>query len=317
MPAEKARADLTVVIPTYNRCEILRVCLERLEAQSDSNFEVLVINDGSTDGTEEVLAEAQAHSHLRIRWLTQENSGPARGRNLALAHVQTQLCILIGDDILASPTFVEAHRRLHANRPEISVVGLGLTRWDTELQQLTPFMRWIENVQFDYANLLAGATPTWQHFYTSNLSFKTKLVREARFDERFKRYGFEDVELGYRLAKANQLELVFVEEAFATHVHPTTLMHAARRMRSVGYSEHQMHEYWPATRHPVSSRWKETVIAALAKRPPALEALTRLITYTWGERQPNKLTTAILLSHHRRGYLDYAKEHNASPWGER
>ncbi len=299
--------EITVVIPTYNRSGILRICLQRLAAQNNPRFEVLVVNDGSTDGTEEVLAAVQAQSSFQMKWLTQENAGPARGRNLAIARVQTRLCVLIGDDILVSSDFIERHLALHERRPEKAVVGLGLTRWDTELQRLTPFMEWLENVQFDYARLLAGATPTWQHFYTSNLSFKTALLRDFPFDERFQKAAFEDMEVAYRLARVNQLELVFLKDATATHVHPMTLLDAARRMQSVGYSEHQMNEYWPETRSPAPPPWKDALITGLAIRPRALKAVTSFTTKIWGERRPNKIIWALLLAHLKRGYLEYAK----------
>lgn len=308
----KATRDerITIIIPTYNRCEILRVCLERLEAQSYRDFHVLVVNDGSTDRTEEVLLDAR--SRLRLQWLTQKNAGPARGRNQALAQVRTRLCILIGDDILAGREFVERHLDLHTNRPEEAVVGLGWTRWDGEWQRLTPFMHWLENVQFDYANLLAGTAPTWQHFYTSNLSFKTSLLLKFPFDERFRKAAYEDIELGYRLAQANELELVFLKEAAATHVHPMTLADAARRMHSVGYSEHQLNEYWPATRPLPPPRWKQAIVHGLADRPRVLQVLTKMTGAAWGERRPNKAIAALLLAHHRRGYLDYSIKRNAA-----
>ena len=304
--------DITVVIPTYNRSAILRVCLQRLEAQSVKDFEVVVVNDGSTDDTEAVLAEAQSRSSLQIRRLKQENGGPARGRNAALAHVQTRFCILIGDDILVSEHFIKRHLDLHRNNPDKAVVGLGWTHWDSELQRLTPFMRWLEDVQFEYAKLLAGATPTWQHFYTSNLSFKTDLLREARFDERFRKAAFEDLELGYRLARSKQLELVFLREALATHVHPMTLLDAARRMQAVGYSEHQMNEYWPATKAPASSAWKQMIINGLAAYPRMLQELTRSVARVRGEARPNKAIVGLLLAHHKFGYLEYAKDQQAS-----
>src|SRR5271170_7154679 len=122
---------ITVIVLTYNRSAILRLCLECLESQHCKDFDVLVVNDGSTDDTESVLSEFVGRKSLRVRVLTQrENSGPSKGRNLAIAEASTDLCVLIGDDILVDPNFIETHRRLHQERPQHEVVGLGLTRWD-------------------------------------------------------------------------------------------------------------------------------------------------------------------------------------------
>ncbi len=176
----------TVVIPTYNRLDTLRLCLKSLEMQTTASFKVIVIDDGSSDGTAAALAEIQQSSPLQLRVMYQKNAGPARARNVAIEQVTTPLCLLIGDDILASPGLLESHMRFHHANPESGAVALGWTKWDETYQEITPFMRWYEAIQFRYDRLAAGEPPTWKHFYTSNLSFKSTLLQTNRFDERFK-----------------------------------------------------------------------------------------------------------------------------------
>ena len=294
-------SPITVVIPTYNRAQTLRLCLEHLEHQTEPNFRVIVINDGSTDGTATVLQDFLVLSSLRMQVLTQQNSGPARGRNLAIARVETEYCLLIGDDVLVTPTFVESHLRLHQTRSELEVVGLGWTQWDTKHQALTPFMVWVEDLQFDYKRLRQGVSPDWRHFYTSNLSFKTELLRSNPFDERFKSAGWEDSELGYRLATKQQLKLVFLEEARATHVHPTTLANSVKRMHAVGQSESQFDELWPAAQG-AKKDLRTRVCAAFGSRPTLLTWLTRVIEQLPSTRLSGKLWALVLLSHHQLGY---------------
>lgn len=89
----------SVVIPTYNRADLLSECLKSLCDQSFKAFEVLVCDDGSTDNTVEVLKSFQGL--LEVRHVVQENSGgPAAPRNLGIAHAKHDwICFLDSDDL--------------------------------------------------------------------------------------------------------------------------------------------------------------------------------------------------------------------------
>jgi glycosyltransferase involved in cell wall biosynthesis len=297
---------LTVIVLTYNRSRVLRLCLDHLEAQTDKDFEVVVVNDGSTDDTEAVLSAYQDRGCLRLRHVKQANKGPSAARNLGIASATTELCVLIGDDILVAPDFVEMHRQFHLKRPQQEVVGLGVTRWDRVHQEVTPFMEWVEQWQFDYKRLLSGTPPDWRHFYTSNLSFKTELLRANKFSEQYTRYGYSDIELGYRLAKLGRLDLIFLPNARATHVHPTTFRDSIRRWENVGFSLHLLHTQWPELRSEIPSNRIEAMRRSLAGNPPLLKMLTAIAETIWGERRHTKLSSILFTAYHRRGYMEFA-----------
>ena len=232
---DEERPAVSVIVPTYNRLDVLPSCLLCLEQQTFRNFEVIVVDDESTDGTSGFLRTYAAQTKLRFRTVRQRNKGPAGARNRAIALAAAPVVIFIGDDILPSPGFLDAHCAFHRQNTAENAAALGLTRWDESLQTVTPFMRWSElHHQFDYGHLLAGGAVTWKHFYTSNLSLKTELLRRNPFDERFKKSMMEDAELGYRLALREGLCLEFLPAAFATHVHPTDFSKSCRRARGVG-----------------------------------------------------------------------------------
>lgn len=227
--------------------DTLPACLEHLERQSFLDFEVIVVDDGSTDDTPAFLERYLDLNRLRMRCVRQENGGPASARNRAITATEAPLCILIGDDILVSPGFIASHRAFHASTPAPNAVAVGLTSWSETAQTVTPFMRWLEHSQqFDYAALLRGVRPTWQHFYTSNLSFKTDLLVRHPFDERFTRAMLEDAELGYRILQREGLELHFLPEAFAEHVHPMSLRKSCARAREIGRMSLLLEYIWPA-----------------------------------------------------------------------
>jgi glycosyltransferase involved in cell wall biosynthesis len=242
-----ASPAISVVIPTYNRAKALISCLEHLERQTTNDFEVILVDDGSSDKTAEIVSEFLQRTSLNLRFVRQENSGPACARNHGISLARAPLTLMLGDDILGQPQLVESHVKLHQSHPQGQVAGLGLTLWDTEKQKVTRFMRYLESSQFAYDGLCAGASPTWEHFYTSNLSLKTSVLRQNPFCERFPSAAMEDIELGYRLSRAGLLKMIFLPEAVASHVHPTNFSQACRRMKSIGWSTHLFHELWPET----------------------------------------------------------------------
>ena len=292
---------ITVIVPTYNRAAVLLLCLAALEAQTMPAFDVIVVNDGSTDKTEEYLAAYAKTTPLRLRILSQENAGPARGRNLAISHTQTTLALLIGDDILGSPTFVDQHLRFHLEHSDEDQLALGWTQWDTAHQQITPFMRWYEKIQFSYETLLAGATPGWQHAYTSNLSFKTELFRQNLFDERFRSAAWEDSEIAYRLTLQERFHLTFLEQAVATHIHPTTFQQAIRRIQTLGRMKRLFRQIHPAAQFPDSSSGTGRICSALADHPRLLRSLTSAVDHFL---PPGKAHSMVLRAHYEQAYRE-------------
>src|SRR5437870_3155560 len=108
----------SVLICTYNRAELLRLTLESLCAQSlpRDRFEVVVVDDGSTDLTPGIVDRFTGR--LRIRYACQRNSGLAAARNHALFLAQGPIVVLQDDDDIAAPRLLEEHLRTHRQYPE-------------------------------------------------------------------------------------------------------------------------------------------------------------------------------------------------------
>ena len=297
---------ITVIIPTYNRSSALLECLAHLERQCFREFEVVTVNDGSTDGTQAALAVYAGQTQLAMRCLRQANSGPARARNRAIQIARAPICLMIGDDIFASPQLVETHFKLHQDRPERRVAGLGFTRWSEQGQIVTPFMRWLDETgeQFAYGNLFGGMQADWRHFYTSNLSLKTALLRENPFDEEFRGAAMEDIELGYRLYKQHGLEVVFLPEAAAAHLHPTTVRRACLRALSVGAATFQFAQRWPEQTPPFpkTSNWRRRLRESSAAGRLGIPLLRFGASLLTRVRCPNPLLSKAMAAHSALGY---------------
>lgn len=93
---------VSVIIPVYNTAKYLEKCLESLEKQTYKDFEVIIINDGSTDGSEKVIENyIKNHKELSIKYLKKENGGLASARNYAVQYAQGEyLSFLDSDDYL-------------------------------------------------------------------------------------------------------------------------------------------------------------------------------------------------------------------------
>lgn len=301
------RYPFAIVIPTYNRCEALQQCLAHLERQTRKDFEVVIVDDGSTDTTEAWVWEYLKRTPLSLRYLQQENGGPGRARNLAISMLEAPITLMIGDDIFPAPQFTTVHMRLHEERPEASVAGVGLTVWAEQGQQVTPFMRWLDTqgMQFSYGELLAGLKPDWKHFYTSNLSIKTALLRRFPFNESFPYAAMEDAEVGCRIQAEHGLEMVFLRDAVASHLHPMSFLQACHRMEKVGESSAYFAELWPGMlprrQNPLAIR----LHSLLDRVPGIVPVIERVADQSLRFRCPNRLMRFVLAYHHDRGYDAY------------
>jgi len=103
--------SLTIVITTYNRKRVLEELLESLSSQEDKEFEVVVANDGSSDGTDEMLASIRTPFPLRSVNTHCEGYGLAVARNLGILEARTDLVAIIDDDCFPETGFVAAHKR--------------------------------------------------------------------------------------------------------------------------------------------------------------------------------------------------------------
>ena len=196
---------ISVVIPTYNRLPILTKCLQALEEQTwPGDYEVVVVDDGSTDGTVEFLRSGR---FTRVRLFTQEHRGPAAARNLGVEKAAGDTIVFIDSDLVVTATFLACHAAVLARHPGEPVFTYGrvVNTCNFEHPELEPY----KITDFSAA-----------YFATGNVAIaRDWLVKAGLFDETFSLYGWEDLELGVRLRKLG-LRLLKCPEAVGYHWHP-------------------------------------------------------------------------------------------------
>jgi len=229
-------AELTVIVPTYNRKGILLKTLAAYQGQSarEEILEVLVVDDGSADGTAEAVVQFKNDSSLRIRYLSQRNSGLAAARNHGIREAKGRLLLFGDDDIIPGTHLVAEHLSWHRKYPDSSVAVLGLVAWSPEVRP-TPFMEWLgsDGVLFDFGHLEREREVDFERSYFCNTSVKAEfLAKNGGFDEEFRGYGYEDIELAFRLSKRG-LRMLYHPDAVGYHYKVVSFAAACRRADSV------------------------------------------------------------------------------------
>jgi GT2 family glycosyltransferase len=237
--------DLSVVIPTLHRLEKLARVLDRLEKQSVAadRFEVVIACDAAEDKLEEIDALARRRPY-EVRRLSAARPGASAARNAGWRAADARIVLFLDNDVLPEGDLVAEHLAWHAEHPSEEVGILGHVRWARELR-VTTFMRWVENgLQFDYPNI-RGTDAGWGRFYTANASVKRALLdRVDGFDEVNLPFGYEDLEIAYRMSKAG-FRLLYARGASAEHLHAMTLEMWKKRMPRAAYSERQFCSMYP------------------------------------------------------------------------
>jgi len=113
-------AKVSVVIPAYNALAFLPETLASVESQSFLDFEVLIINDGSSDGIESWFS--QSVTDPRIKLISQVNQGLSAARNTGIAHAQGEYIALVDADDTWAATKLEKQVEYLDRNPDIGLV---------------------------------------------------------------------------------------------------------------------------------------------------------------------------------------------------
>lgn len=228
--------ELSVVVPTYNRIDTLRVVLPSLLDQTAGAdaYELVIADSRSDDGTADFVRETIARvGEARLRYVPGPYGGRAAARNAGIAAARAPVVLFTDADIIASRDLIERHvlgHRKSAGR--IAIVGCEL-----QVRSLEDYAR-----QRDDAAARRPLHPasrrrlSWLYFLTGNASVRRDdLLAVGAFDESFTGYGHEDLELGYRLEKSG-VEIRYDPLAINYHWHPVAYREQIGRMELAGVS---------------------------------------------------------------------------------
>lgn len=233
------RPRFSIVIPTYRRREWVVRNVGALGAQTVSDFEVIVVDDGSDDGTAEKLRTLDTSFPLAV--LEQENQGAARARNVGARTAGGEILLFLDDDMRADPALLAEHERSHREGAD-AVLG------DLPLDPMSPpnllswGVGWWAESRCERLSE-AGAEIRLDDLLTGQLSIAKQAFEElGGFDVSFTReglFGGEDIDFGYRVLGAGK-KVVFNPRAIAFQYYDISPATYLKRAREAGRSDWEL-----------------------------------------------------------------------------
>lgn len=196
--------EASVVIPAYNSQDILPHCLGALIKQTanPTTYEIIVVDDGSTDLTPEVVKDFIDKAPCILRYIRLKRSGRSRARNTGVMAAKGRFIIFLDSDMIVRKEFIESHLTAHTHQGLIVNGSVVNTEKPANPDQKSKRV-----------NDLSRA-----FFATGNVSVeRDKLIEAGLFDEAFVEYGWEDLELGQRLRRLG-LRRIKSTSAWSYHV---------------------------------------------------------------------------------------------------
>jgi glycosyltransferase involved in cell wall biosynthesis len=214
----------SVVIPTFNRRLLLRQSLLSLARQDigRDSFEVLVVDDGSSDGTEDEVRAFDGELNIRYFYQPDEGYRVARARNVGIRNAEAPVCVFVDSGVVLRSDALGVHVARHQSAPgPVAIVGyvygfnennedaaeieseIRLDAIDSTIDDFEARGRFLDFREIFYArhgDEIGDLAAPWVVFWTCHVSAPTASLKAAGlFDEAFQCWGGEDVELAYRL----------------------------------------------------------------------------------------------------------------------
>ncbi len=233
----------SVVVPTHERRDIVLRTVATLAEQSYQDFEVIVVDDGSGDGTAAALRALQSPFELTV--LEQENRGAGAARNAGAAKARGEILVFIDDDMEADPRMLSEHDRSQRDGAQLVIGHLPLHPRSPDNLLARGVATWAENrrrrlersSELSPTELLTGQMSVRRELFERVGGFDSDITRDGRF-------GGEDVEFGYRVQRAGG-KPVFNPHAVAYQYYDVDPMVFLRRTFEAARAHQEL-----AFRHP-------------------------------------------------------------------
>jgi len=203
----------TVIIPTFNRVSRLSLCLNSVLSQTFTNFEIVIIDNGSTDNTEKMILEK--YGDFRIRYFWQEGSGsPANPRNQGIRKARGDwVSFLDSDDVWYPEKLGSVYEKIQ-NQPETDVICHNERFCDQTNQKLHKISH-VRIANDMYKSMLMEGNCLSPSATSIRKSFLTE--KKLYFNESPDFAIVEDYDLWLRLAK-NGAMISFINKTLADYV---------------------------------------------------------------------------------------------------
>lgn len=245
---------LSVIIATHERHEILAKVLQSLALQTlpKCEFEVIIVDDNIDEETKNIIdgfIEAHDNTPLQIEYYSCEAPGAGAKRNFGVQKSNSEIILFLDDDMIASPNLLYEHFSFYGEGVH-GVLGYIEEDKNVKLNYFTKYL--LDNdLQNTYKNI-NKENVSFEYFYTGNISLRKEIFNKlGGFDLKFKQYGFEDTEFGYRLNKAGYI-IKYNENAAGYHHFLRKFEDYLTRKRDIGRSAAYFAELYPELKSKLS-----------------------------------------------------------------
>lgn len=225
--------EIAVIIPSYNRPVQLDNCLQALMAQDTDDFEVVVVDDGSPRPLQDICSKYGD----KVRYIWQENSGPATARNNGARNTVAPMIVFTDDDCRPRPNWLTKLKTAHDQQTDRLVGGLVVNAltddpYASASQALSDYL-------YQYFKADQGNMP----FFTSNNIAMSRegFEKLGGFNQSFERAAAEDRDFGLRWRDCVG-SLVYTQDAIVDHYHEMTLKKFWRQHCNYGAGAYRLHQ---------------------------------------------------------------------------
>lgn len=219
----------SVIIPVYNRPDEVQELLASLLNQSYSDYEIIVVEDGSTVPCKEVV-ERYA-DQLPLRYFTKTNSGPGQTRNFGAEQANGEWLLILDSDILVPEGYLQAIDTFLAQHPEVDAFG-GPDRAHESFTDMQKAINYAMTSFFTTGGIRGGKKKLDKFFPRSfNMGIRTSVYRELN-GFRAMRFG-EDVDFSYRIVESGH-QTALIPDAYVYHKRRTDLKKFFRQVHNSG-----------------------------------------------------------------------------------
>lgn len=242
---DNVKSKISVIMPAFNSADYIKEAIESVINQTYRNFELIIVNDGSNDNTENIV-RSFVEKDSRIKLINQENRGVAMARNLALASASGEwICILDSDDCLAPKTF-----EIFMNDEQINEIDL----FDSGIMNFTKTENWPASICYSKDTLQSSdkfKEKLLINIFRSKSMPRNVLIRRSIiFDNNIlydTRYSIlEDVDFIFELLLKARCVKIYCEELYKYRVVDSSLTHKINSValnRNVVFFENSIEKY--------------------------------------------------------------------------
>lgn len=202
---------ISIIIPVYNAEKTIRRCLESILISKYKQYEIILIDDGSTDNSAAIISE-YANKNNQIKVITQANSGPSEARNKGLDFAEGEIIAFVDSDDFVRNDYLEQLARSFDEK-EADVVFFEFYRVMKDGTELSTYK--LPEMESDYYINLIHLSEKEMFGYTWIKAFRKKILRNVSFDTDINL--FEDEIFTCRLLE-NCVDIYYLKEAIYFYV---------------------------------------------------------------------------------------------------